>query len=141
MAAPATFVVFATVVVVALCGGVGRAQDMDNEWARNRGFYGGAGTRLPQSDVDLLEFPLNLEYLEAEFFCWSALGIGLDGIDANLTGGGPPPVGGQTAALNPFVRDVAAQFCYQEVGHLRYVITSLFDRYLSKLATRSRSSM
>lgn len=121
MAAQATFVVFATVVVVALCGGVGRAQDMDNEWARYGGFYGGAGTLLPQSDVDLLEFPLNLEYLEAEFFCWSALGYGLDGIDVNLAVGGPPPIGGQTAALTPFVRDVASQFCYQEVGHLRAI--------------------
>ncbi|KAM0820980.1 hypothetical protein ACQ4PT_041935 [Festuca glaucescens] len=119
-AAPATFVVVA-LVAVALCGGVGRAQDMDNEWARYRGFFGGGGTLLPQSDVDLLEFPLNLEYLETEFFCWSALGYGLDGIDVNLTGGGPAPIGGQTAALTPFVRDVATQFCYQEVGHLRAI--------------------
>jgi hypothetical protein len=131
-AAPATFVVV-VLVTVALCGGVGRAQDMDNEWARYRGFFGGGGTLLPQSDVDLLEFPLNLEYLETEFFCWSALGYGLDGIDVNLTGGGPAPIGGQTAALTPFVRDVATQFCYQEVGHLKYVyaidqLTSQFAR-------------
>ncbi|CAA2959809.1 Hypothetical predicted protein [Olea europaea subsp. europaea] len=26
--------------------------------------------KLPNSDVDLLEFPLSLEYLEAEFFSW-----------------------------------------------------------------------
>lgn len=127
MAAPVTFAVVAAVALVALCGGGGaRAQDMDNEWARNRGFYGGTGGGvggglLPQSDVDLLEFPLNLEYLEAEFFCWSALGYGLDGIDSSLTGGGPAPVGAQTAALTPFVRDIATQFCYQEVGHLRAI--------------------
>jgi hypothetical protein len=63
--------------------------------------------------------------------CWAALGYGLDGIDANLTGGGPAPIGGQTAALTPFVRDVATQFCYQEVGHLKYVsnqLTSQFDQ-------------
>ncbi|KAE8783847.1 desiccation-related protein PCC13-62-like [Hordeum vulgare] len=90
MGPPATVVVVA-LVAVALCVGVCRAQDMDNEWARYRGFFGGGGgTMLPQSDVDLLEFPLNLEYLEAEFFCWSALGYGLDGIDVNLTSGGPP---------------------------------------------------
>ncbi|XP_015691717.2 desiccation-related protein PCC13-62-like [Oryza brachyantha] len=131
MVPPYTLAFFAAAVALAaaLCGGgaVARAQDMDNEWARSRGFYGGGtgsgggAALLPQSDVDLLEFPLNLEYLEAEFFCWSALGYGLDGIDANLAGGGPAPIGGQTAALTPFVRDIATQFCYQEVGHLRAI--------------------
>lgn len=125
--AASSSVVIATVVIVAvvssLCGGA-RAQDMDNEWARPpyRGYFrppDGSMSMLPQSDVDLLEFPLNLEYLETEFFCWAALGHGLDAIDANLTGGGPPSIGGQSASLSPFIRDIASQFCYQEVGHLR----------------------
>ncbi|KAJ6902758.1 hypothetical protein NC651_020287 [Populus alba x Populus x berolinensis] len=30
---------------------------------------GSRDSPIPQSDIDLLEFPLNLEYLEAEFFC------------------------------------------------------------------------
>jgi hypothetical protein len=122
--APASSVaVVVATVVVCLCGAFVRAQaqDMGNEWARPpyRGFFGAPGSLLPQSDVDLLEFPLNLEYLETEFFCWSSLGYGLDAIDANLTGGGPPSIGGQSASLTPFIRDVASQFCYQEVGHLR----------------------
>ncbi|KAL5676101.1 hypothetical protein ACJX0J_012232, partial [Zea mays] len=126
MGAPAlsSVVVVATAAVVCLCGAFAQAQDMDSEWARPayRGFFGApAGSLLPQSDVDLLEFPLNLEYLETEFFCWSALGYGLDAIDANLTGGGPPSIGGQSASLTPFIRDVATQFCYQEVGHLRAI--------------------
>jgi hypothetical protein len=124
--ASSTVVVATAVAVLAssLCGGA-RAQDMDNEWTRPpyyRGYYGAPGaSMLPQSDVDLLEFPLNLEYLETEFFCWSALGHGLDAIDENLTGGGPPSIGGQTASLTPLVRDIATQFCYQEVGHLRAI--------------------
>ncbi|KAM0962509.1 hypothetical protein ACFX13_022050 [Malus domestica] len=36
---------------------------------------------VTQSDVDLLEFPLNLEYLEAEFFLYGAFGHGLDTVD------------------------------------------------------------
>jgi hypothetical protein len=117
----AVVVAAAAAAAVLLLGAFARAQDMDKEWARPpyRGFFGAPGSMLPQSDVDLLEFPLNLEYLETEFFCWSALGYGLDAIDANLTGGGPPSIGGQSASLTPFVRDVATQFCYQEVGHLR----------------------
>ncbi|KAJ4771857.1 Desiccation-related protein PCC13-62 [Rhynchospora pubera] len=76
---------------------------------------------LPQSDVDLLEFPLNLEYLEAEFFLWGSLGYGLDQVEPNLTGGGPPPIGGKIANLDPRTRDIVLQFAYQEVGHLRAI--------------------
>ncbi|KAK8959532.1 hypothetical protein KSP40_PGU002577 [Platanthera guangdongensis] len=35
------------------------------------------GENLPRSDIDLLEFPLNREYLEAEFFFFGAFGYGL----------------------------------------------------------------
>ncbi|MED6220426.1 Ferritin-like catalase Nec2 [Stylosanthes scabra] len=73
------------------------------------------------SDVDLLEFPLNLEYLEAEFFLYGALGHGLDVVDPHLAGGGPTPIGGKLAVLGPLVRDVILQFAYQEVGHLRAI--------------------
>lgn len=81
---------------------------------------------LPVSDVDLLEFPLNLEYLEAEFFLYGALGRGLDAIAPNLTMGGPPPIGVKKAKLNPLIRDVILQFALQEVGHLRYTISHQF---------------
>lgn len=78
---------------------------------------------MPQGDVDLLEFPLNLEYMEAEFFLWGALGYGLDKVAPDLAMGGPAPVGVKKADLCPFVRDVVLQFAYQEVGHLKYVIS------------------
>ncbi|KAJ4771020.1 Desiccation-related protein PCC13-62 [Rhynchospora pubera] len=74
---------------------------------------------LSPSDIDLLEFPLNLEYLEAEFFLWGSLGYGLDMVAPNLTAGGPPPIGGKKANLDPVTRDIILQFAYQEVGHLR----------------------
>lgn len=76
---------------------------------------------IPDSDVDLLEFPLNLEYLEAEFFLWGSLGYGLDKVAPNLTGNGPAPVGARMGKLDPFTRDVIQQFAFQEVGHLRSV--------------------
>lgn len=77
-------------------------------------------TVVPQSDADLLEFPLNLEYLEAELFLWASLGRGLDSVAPDLTMGGPPPVGARKATLDPFTNDVILQFAYQEVGHLRF---------------------
>lgn len=75
---------------------------------------------IPQSDVDLLEFPLNLEYLEAELFLYGSLGYGLDEVAPNLTMGGPSPIGAKMANLGPFIKDIILQFAYQEVGHLRY---------------------
>lgn len=80
------------------------------------------------TDVDLLEFPLNLEYLEAEFFLFGSLGYGLDKVAPNLTMGGPPPIGAKIAKLTPFVKDIVLQFAYQEIGHLKYF--SILD-YLS----------
>lgn len=62
---------------------------------------------------------MNLEYLEAEFFLFGALGLGLDKVAPNLTMGGPSPIGAQKANLDPLTRDIILQFAWQEVGHLR----------------------
>ncbi|KAL2341634.1 hypothetical protein Fmac_009574 [Flemingia macrophylla] len=80
-----------------------------------------AATPPKFSDVDLLEFALNLEYLEAEFFLFGALGHGLDKVAPNLTGGGPPPFGAKLVHLDKVAKDVFLQFAYQEVGHLRAI--------------------
>nr|XP_011459793.1 PREDICTED: desiccation-related protein PCC13-62-like [Fragaria vesca subsp. vesca] len=73
-------------------------------------------------DRDRLQFALNLEFLEAEFFLYSALGKGLDYISPNLSLGGPPPIGAQKANLDPLVRRMTEEFGLQEVGHVRSII-------------------
>ncbi|CAJ1963126.1 unnamed protein product [Sphenostylis stenocarpa] len=90
-----------------------------------------------ESDVDLLEFPLNLEYLEAEFFLFGALGYGLDMIAPKLAGGGDPPIGAKFAKLDNLVRDVIIQFGLQEVGHLRAIKSTVkgFPRPLLNLSS------
>lgn len=75
--------------------------------------------KLPKMDVDLIEFPLNLEYMEAEFFLWGSFGQGLDKFAPQLADGGPTPIGVRIAKLSPLIRDVIAQFGFQEVGHVR----------------------
>ncbi|KAL3538183.1 hypothetical protein ACH5RR_001549 [Cinchona calisaya] len=72
-----------------------------------------------KKDIDLLQFPVNLEYLEAEFFLFSALGHGLDVVEPELAMGGPPPIGAEKANLDLLTRKIITEFAYQEVGHLR----------------------
>ncbi|XP_004290772.1 PREDICTED: desiccation-related protein PCC13-62-like [Fragaria vesca subsp. vesca] len=74
------------------------------------------------TDADRLQFALNLEFLEAEFFLFGALGTGLDSINPNLAGGGPPPFGAQRALLDPVVARIMEEFGYQQVGHIRAII-------------------
>jgi hypothetical protein len=86
-----------------------------------------------------LEFPLNLEYLEAEFFSWGAFGRGLDSLAPNLAKGGPSPVGAKMAQLGPLIRDIIAQFALQEFGHLRAIQKTVpgFPRPLLNLSAES----
>ncbi|KAK3407400.1 hypothetical protein EUGRSUZ_K03461 [Eucalyptus grandis] len=78
---------------------------------------------IKASDVDRVQFAMNLEFLEAEFFLRGSLGQGLDSIAPYLAQGGPPPVGGAKADLDPITRRIIEEFGYQEVGHLRAIYT------------------
>ena len=71
------------------------------------------------NDTDRIQFAFNLEFLEAEFFLYGALGRGLDTIAPTFAGGGPPPIGAKKANLDPIVGRIIEEFAYQEVGHLR----------------------
>ncbi|KAK4586029.1 hypothetical protein RGQ29_023277 [Quercus rubra] len=95
--------------------------------------------RFAKADVDLLEFPLNLEFFEAEFFLYGALGYGLDNVAPNLTKGGLTPLGAMKADLDHFTQDVILQFAYQEVGHLRAIqkVVKGFPRPLLDLSKES----
>ncbi|KAI4329759.1 hypothetical protein MLD38_028107 [Melastoma candidum] len=76
---------------------------------------------VPGSDAELIHVAMNLEFLEAEFFLHGAFGEGLDSIAPYLAKGGPPPIGGQKAELDPLVRNIIAEFAYEEVGHVRAI--------------------
>ncbi|KAE9591620.1 hypothetical protein Lal_00038698 [Lupinus albus] len=95
-------------------------------------------TQEPESpDIDLLEFPLNLEYLEAEFFLFGSLGHGLDVVAPGLAHGGHPPIGARLAKLGFLVKDIILQFGLQEVGHLRAIKSRVrgFPRPLLNLSS------
>lgn len=72
-------------------------------------------------DVDPMQFALNLEYTEAEFFLHGAFGVGLDQVAPKLALGGPPPVGARKANLDEVTWRIIAEFGLQEVGHVRAI--------------------
>uniref|UniRef100_A0A1D1YIQ4 Desiccation-related protein PCC13-62 n=1 Tax=Anthurium amnicola TaxID=1678845 RepID=A0A1D1YIQ4_9ARAE len=90
-------------------------------------------------DVDLLQFALNLEHLEADFFLHSALGYGLDVVAPELVMGGPYPIGAQRANLDDLTRRIVGEFALQEVGHLRAIKGTVggFPRPLLDLSSRN----
>ncbi|XP_057502047.1 ferritin-like catalase Nec2 [Actinidia eriantha] len=92
-----------------------------------------------EQDVDLLQFAENLEFLEAEFFLWGALGYGLDHAAPHLVMGGPPPVGVHKANLDLLTKNIITEFAYQEVGHLRIIQSTVgaFPRPLLNLSAQN----
>ncbi|XVE73294.1 hypothetical protein DITRI_Ditri11bG0106000 [Diplodiscus trichospermus] len=80
---------------------------------------------IKASDEDQIMFAQNLEFLEAEFFTHGALGKGLDAFAPEFAKGGPPPIGGRKANLDPLTRRIMEEFGYQEIGHLRAIVTSV----------------
>ncbi|KAL2469171.1 Uncharacterized protein Fot_50747 [Forsythia ovata] len=78
-----------------------------------------------KQDIDLMQFALNLEHLEADFFLYSALGYGLDKVAPYLVMGGPPPIGAQKANLDFLTHNIITEFGFQEVGHLRAIKTTV----------------
>ena len=79
------------------------------------------------TDVDILNFALNLEYLEAEFYLRAVTGNGLGAADIGANPGattGGAQVSFQTAAIKAYAMEIAAD----EQSHVRFLrsaITSL----------------
>jgi hypothetical protein len=98
---------------------------------------------IAEGDVDLLQFAVNLEFLEAEFFLWAALGHGLDVVAPQLVMGGPPPIGPQKANLDFLAENIITEFAYQEVGHLRALekTVGLFPRPLLDLSPHNFATL
>ncbi|CAN8253892.1 unnamed protein product [Cochlearia groenlandica] len=77
--------------------------------------------KIKSTDVDRVQFAMNLEFTEAEFFLKASTGKGLDDFNSTLAKGGPPPIGARKANLDPLTNRIIEEFGYQEIGHLRAI--------------------
>jgi Ferritin-like domain len=88
----------------------------------------------PDLDVAVLNFALNLEYLEAEFYLWAAFGRGLSDADA---GGGPASVGGRKLTYTGLPIDAAVQAYIEEIAideenHVKFLRKALGDKAVAR---------
>ena len=75
------------------------------------------------TDADILNFALNLECLEAQFYSCAVYGQPLS---AELTGNGPAPIGCQAANFtNDDVYNIAMGVANDEIAHVNYLRTAL----------------
>lgn len=77
------------------------------------------------TETDVLNFALNLEYLEATFYSYVATG---GDIPASSTGGGPAPTGAppaQPAFQSMQIADMFAEIYYDEISHVNDLRSAL----------------
>lgn len=76
------------------------------------------------TDADILNFALNLEYLEAEFYLRAATGSGLTSADAG-TGAGTVTGGTQVTGLTTAQQNILNEIAYDEQAHVRFLRSAL----------------
>jgi hypothetical protein len=78
------------------------------------------------TDADVLNFALNLEYLEAQFYSYAAYGTGLD--NSLLSGIGTQGAvrgGRQVNFTDPIVQQYAREIAQDEIAHVKFLRTAL----------------
>ena len=81
-------------------------------------------TTTAYTDADILNFALNLEYLEAEFYLRCATGSGLSAADAG-TGAGTVTGGAQVTGLTSAQQNILNEIAYDEQQHVRFLRSAL----------------
>jgi len=77
------------------------------------------------TDADVLNFALNLEYLEAEFYLRAATGSGLSSTDAGGTSAGSVTGGTQVMFSSTAIANYANEIAQDELNHVRYLRSAL----------------
>ena len=78
------------------------------------------------TDTDILNFALNLEYLEAEFYLRAYFGYGLQGSDVTGAGTQGTVTGGtQVPFTNPAIQSYCQTLASDELTHVRFIKSTL----------------
>ncbi len=78
------------------------------------------------TDADVLNFALNLEYLEAQFYSYAVFGQGLPAGSLTGTGQRGGVVGGkQVPFQDPIVRQYAIEIAQDEINHVNFLRSAL----------------
>ena len=113
--------------MVAGSGLVGRPSRRQTADAATLGLvYGPKGARFRVDDADILNFALNLEYLEATFYQFAANGASLATTDVSGTGTlGSVTGGSQVPFSNPLVQQYAVEIASDELHHVQFLRAAL----------------
>lgn len=86
------------------------------------------------TDIDILNFALNLEYLEAEFYTVGTYGrrIADAGIEVSGRGRSGPTIGGAAVALTGFARVAAEHITLDEQQHVKFLRAALGSQAVAK---------
>jgi hypothetical protein len=76
------------------------------------------------TDADILNFALNLEYLEAEFYLLAVTGSGLGAADIGANPGATTG-GGQVAFATPAIKAYAMEIANDEQAHVRFLRSAI----------------
>ena len=120
-----------------------------NKGVSRRGFIGGVGATATVgllagcgddaftpatttlTDADVLNFALNLEYLEAEFYLRAATGSGLSATDAG-TGAGTVVGGAAVPGLSSTFQQYVNEIAFDEAQHVKFLRSALGSSAVSR---------
>lgn len=96
----------------------------------------------PDDDIAILNFALNLEYLEAEFYLMAVYGHGLSAANSKGTGGSPGYVNGgaKVAFKNKYVKQYAEEIANDELNHVLFLRSALGDMAVARPAINLNQS-